>query len=294
MFTGSFVALVTPFRNGKIDFEKLDLLVEFHVEAGTNGLVPCGTTGESATLSHEEHEQIINRVVKRADGRIPVVAGTGSNSTQEAIRLTRFAREAGADAALLITPYYNRPTQKGLVAHFEAVAKAVSQTAGDFPLILYNVPSRTGVNMLPQTVIECSEFPNVVGIKEASGNVDQTVEILRGSEMVVLSGDDSLTLPLMAVGAKGVISVAANVVPKLMVDLVDLASAGDFLGAQELHFRLFPLFKALFVETNPIPVKAAMALQGRIGPELRLPMTPLSEANLKHLELVLSELGVLG
>jgi 4-hydroxy-tetrahydrodipicolinate synthase len=289
MFTGSLVALVTPFRNGKIDLEKLDALVDFHVEAGTNGLVPCGTTGESATLSHDEHEEVIRRVVDRADGRIPVIAGTGSNSTQEAIRLTRFAREAGADGALLITPYYNKPTQKGLVAHFEAIAKET-----DLPLVLYNVPSRTGVNMLPQAVIDCSRLPNVVGIKEASGNVDQTVEILRGSEITVLSGDDSLTLPLMAVGARGVISVAANVIPKLMVDLVDLAAAGDFSGAREVHFRLFPLFKALFVETNPIPVKAAMALQGRIGPELRLPLTPLPDAGKKQLEAVLADLGVLG
>src|SRR2546427_11253297 len=182
MFTGSLVALVTPFRNGKIDFEKLDALVDFHVEAGTNGLVPCGTTGESATLSHQEHEQVISRVIDRADGRIPVIAGTGSNSTQEAIRLTRFAREAGADAALLITPYYNKPTQKGLVAHFEAIAKET-----DLPLILYNVPSRTGVNMLPPAVIDCSRLPNIVGIKEASGIVDQAVEILRGSEITVLS-----------------------------------------------------------------------------------------------------------
>ncbi len=286
MFTGSLVALVTPFRDGKVDLEKLEELVESHVEAGTNGLVPCGTTGESATLSHEEHELVISSVVKIADGRIPVVAGTGSNSTAEAIRLTRYAREAGADGALLITPYYNKPTQRGLIAHFDAVSRAT-----DIPLVLYNVPSRTGVNMLPQTVIECAKLPNVVGIKEASGNVDQTVEILRGCGITVLSGDDSLTLPLMSVGAKGVISVAANVVPKMVVDLVDLAAAGDFAGARELHFRLFPLFKGLFVETNPIPVKAAMVLLGRIGPELRLPLTPLDGIHSKVLEKVLADLG---
>jgi 4-hydroxy-tetrahydrodipicolinate synthase len=285
MFTGSFVALVTPFQDGKVDVEKLEELVELHVEAGTNGLVPCGTTGESATLTHDEHELVIGTVVKRADGRIPVLAGTGSNNTAEAIRLTRFARKVGADGALLITPYYNKPTQRGLVAHFEAVAKE-----SDIPIFLYNVPSRTGVNMLPETVIKCSRFPNIIGIKEASGNIDQSVEILRGCELTVLSGDDSLTLPLMAVGARGVVSVAANVAPTMLVDLVDLALAGDYNGAREIHLRLFPLFKALFVETNPIPVKAAMAIQGRIGPELRLPLSPLDPVHVKHLEDVLSNL----
>lgn len=288
MFSGSFVALVTPFRDGQVDFAKLEELVEFHIESATNGLVPCGTTGESATLSHEEHEQVIDCVVRKADGRIPVIAGTGSNSTAEAIRLTRYAKEAGADAALLITPYYNKPTQKGLIAHFERIAKET-----DIPLFLYNVPSRTGVNMLPATVIECAKLPNVVGIKEASGSIDQSVEILRETDLVVFSGDDSLTLPLLAVGAKGVISVAANVAPRLMADLVDFALAGDFKAARELHMRLYPLFKALFVETNPIPVKAAMAMQGRIGPELRLPLTPLSEKHAEDLRRILSELEVL-
>jgi 4-hydroxy-tetrahydrodipicolinate synthase len=287
MFTGSLVALVTPFRDGKVDLEKLEELVELHVESGTNGLVPCGTTGESATLSHEEHELVISTVVKVADGRIPVLAGTGSNSTAEAIRLTRYAQEAGADGALLITPYYNKPTQRGLFAHFEAVAEAT-----DIPIVLYNVPSRTGVNMLPQTVIECSKLRGVVGIKEASGNIDQTVEILRGCELTVLSGDDSLTLSLMAVGAKGVISVAANVVPEMMVDLVDLAAAGDFAGAKEMHFRLYPLFKALFVETNPIPVKAAMAMAGRIGPEVRLPLSTMDPAHTPMLEKILADLRI--
>jgi len=292
MFTGSLVALVTPFRDGRIDLDKLEALVEFHVEAGTNGLVPCGTTGESATLSHEEHEIVIRSVVQFADGRVPVLAGTGSNSTSEALRLTRFAREAGADGALLITPYYNKPTQRGLVAHFEAIALQV-----DLPLVLYNVPSRTGVNMLPQTVSECAKLPNVVGIKEASGSVDQTAEILRGcestgSEITVLSGDDSLTLPLMAVGAKGVISVAANIVPELMVDLVDFATDGNYAGARDLHLKLFPLFKAIFVETNPIPVKAALAMMGKIGPELRLPLTPLDSKHVPELKRVLVELGI--
>jgi len=287
MFKGSFVALVTPFQNGRIDVEKLEELVEFHIEADTSGLVPCGTTGESATLTHEEHELVIGTVVRRADGRIPVVAGTGSNSTAEAVHLTRFAKEVGADAALLITPYYNKPTQKGLVSHFETIAGEV-----DIPIILYNVPSRTGVNMLPKTVIKCTRFPNVVGIKEASGSIDQTVEILRECEITVLSGDDSMTLSLMAVGAQGVISVAANVVPKMLVDLVDLASAGDLEGARKLHFRLYPLFKTLFVETNPIPVKAAMEMMGRMSSQMRQPLSPIEPAHAELLKSVLDELGV--
>lgn len=288
MFTGSLVALVTPFRNGAVDVDKLEDLVELHIEAGTNGIVPCGTTGESATLSHEEHELVIGTVIRRADGRVPVIAGTGSNSTSEAIRLTRFAKEAGADGALLITPYYNKPTQRGLVQHYEAIAAEV-----DLPMILYNVPGRTGVNMLPETVIRCAEIPNVVGVKEASGSVDAAVEILRGSRLTLLSGDDSLTLPLISVGAKGVISVAANVAPKLMVDLVDLALAGDYAGARELHLRLFPLFKTLFIETSPIPVKTAMGRMGLIDPELRLPMCALDPRHFATLERVLRDLELI-
>lgn len=286
MFSGSFVALVTPFKNGEVDAGKLEELVEYHIEAGTQGLVPCGTTGESATLSHKEHELVISTVVRRADGRVPVLAGTGSNSTSEAIRLTRYAYDIGADGALLITPYYNKPTQQGLKAHFEAVARET-----ELPIVLYNVPGRTGVNMLPPTVIELAKLPNIVGIKEASGSIDQAVEILREAEIALLSGDDSLTLPLMAIGAKGVISVAANVFPTLMVDLVDLAAAGDYPRARELHYRLFPLFKGLFVETNPIPVKAALAMQGRISTEIRLPMTELADAHKPRLAGILESVG---
>ncbi len=288
LFSGSYVALVTPFRDGKIDFKRLDELVDFHLEAGTDGLVPCGTTGESATLSHEEHEVVIRAVVQRTDGRIPVIAGTGSNNTAEAIRLTRFAQDVGATAALLITPYYNKPTQAGLVRHVEAIAADTT-----LPLVLYNVPSRTGINMLPPAVIECASIPNVVGIKEASGNIDQSVELIRATDLFVFSGDDSLTLPLMAVGAKGVISVAANVAPRLVADMVQRASGGDFLAARELYLKLFPLFKGLFVETNPIPVKAAVTLQGRIEPELRLPMTELAEEHMPGLKSILTELGLL-
>jgi len=239
MFSGSIVALVTPFKDGNVDFSKLEELVEYHIKAGTNGLVPCGTTGESATLSHEEHEQVIARVVRAADGKIPVIAGTGSNSTSEAIRLTRFAQEAGADGALLITPYYNRPTQEGLYRHF---AKVAAET--DLPLILYNVPSRTGVNMLPETVIRLGEIKSVVGVKEASGSVDQAVEIIRGADLDVLSGDDSLTLPLMAVGAKGVISVAANILPQAVANLCAAMKAGDL--ARACHGVLTPV--TTFVE----------------------------------------------
>lgn len=288
MFSGSCVALVTPFRDGKIDTDKLGELVEWHIAEGTNGLVPCGTTGESATLSHDEHEELIGAVVKRAAGRIPVLAGTGSNNTAEAIRLTRFAEEVGADGALLITPYYNKPTQAGLIRHFEAIAREVT-----LPLVLYNVPSRTGVNMLPPAVVECAKLPNVVAIKEASGSIDQSVEILREADITILSGDDSLTLPLMSVGASGVISVAANVAPKLVAKMTRLANEGDFAAAKQLHLQLYPLFSGLFVETNPIPAKAAMVLQGRIGSEIRLPMTPMSEERLPELKRILTELGLL-
>ncbi len=288
MLSGSYVALVTPFLDGKIDFKRLDELIDLHLEQGTDGIVPCGTTGESATMSHEEHEVVIRAVVERVQDRIPVLAGTGSNNTAEAIRLTRFAQDVGASGALLITPYYNKPTQTGLVRHFEAIA---SETT--LPLILYNVPSRTGVNMLPPAVIECAKIPNVVGIKEASGSIDQTVEIVRETDLSVLSGDDSLTLPLMSVGARGVISVAANVAPRMVADMTRLASSGDFAAARELHLKLFPLFGGLFVETNPIPVKAALTLQGRIGPEVRLPMTVMSEELMPGLKKILTELGLL-
>ena len=289
MFHGSIVALVTPFRDGKIDFEQLDQLVEFHIESGTHGIVPCGTTGESATLTHDEHEALIERVVRRVNGRIPVIAGTGSNSTDEAVRLTRYAKDVGADGALLITPYYNKPTQEGMYRHFMAIAEE-----NDIPIVLYNVPSRTGVNLLPETVIRLGDMKNIVAIKEASGGTEQSTEILRESDLVVLSGDDSLTLPLMALGASGVISVAANIVPKEMVDLVDLIAEGDASGARDVNFRLFPLFRDLFIETNPIPIKTALALSGRIGSELRPPMCEMAPANQRRLEEVLRELGILG
>jgi 4-hydroxy-tetrahydrodipicolinate synthase len=247
--------------------------------------VPCGTTGESATLTHAEHEEVIARVVRKVDGRVPVVAGTGSNSTQEALRLTRFAREIGADGALLITPYYNKPTQEGLYRHFRRIAEEV-----DIPIVLYNVPSRTGVNMLPETAIRLAELRNIVAIKEASGNIDQTVEIVGGSDLTVLSGDDALTLPLMAMGAAGVISVAANLLPKDMADMVDLMEEGNIAGAREIHLRLATLFKVLFIETNPIPVKTALGLMGKIAPEFRLPLCEMQPANARKLEAALAAL----
>ena len=271
MFKGSIVALVTPFQNGKVDVEKLDELVEFHIAEGTDGIVPCGTTGESATLTHDEHEEGISRVIKAANGRVPVIAGTGSNSTAEALSLTKAAADAGADAALLITPYYNKPTQEGLYRYFSRIAQEV-----DIPQILYNVPSRTGINMVPETVIRVAEHKNVVAIKEASGSIDQSVEILRGADIDILSGDDSLTLPLMSVGAMGVISVAANVVPRHVADMTHAMLDGNVAEARRLHMHLFPLFDVLFVETNPIPVKTALAIMEKIGPELREPMCEMA------------------
>ena len=288
MFKGSIVALVTPFQDGQVDLEKLDELVEFQISSGTHGIVPCGTTGESATLTHREHEEVIERVVKTVDGRIPVIAGTGSNSTEEAIRLTRYASEVGADGALLITPYYNKPTQEGLYRHYEAIA---SQTS--IPLVLYNVPSRTAVHLSSETVNRLAEFQNIVAIKEASGSADQAVEILNGSGLTVLSGDDGFTLPLMCLGASGVISVAANIIPKEMADMVDLMEEGRLKEARRLHMRLHILFKTLFIETNPIPVKTALQRMGKVGPEFRLPLSEMASENLEKLETVLRELEIL-
>lgn len=287
---GSFVALVTPLRNGKVDERALVDLVEWHVKSGTKGLVPCGTTGESPTLSHDEHRSVVAKVIETAKGRVPVVAGTGSNSTDEAVALTKHAVKAGAQGVLVITPYYNKPTQDGLYAHFAKVAEA----AGEVPVVLYNVPGRTSIDLLPPTVEKlCRNIPNVVAIKEATGSVDRTSELLdRVPELIVLSGDDSLTLPLMAVGATGVISVLANVVPAETQALCAAAQRGDMAEARRLHKRLYPLARTLFVETNPIPVKYALARIGRIAPEIRLPMTPLSAAGREKLDPVLDALGL--
>jgi 4-hydroxy-tetrahydrodipicolinate synthase len=287
MFSGSIVAIVTPFRNGKVDERAFGDLIEWQLANGTNGIVPCGTTGESATLTNDEHHRVIRLSVEVVKGRVPVIAGTGSNSTDEAISLTRHAKEAGADGALLITPYYNKPTQEGLYRHYKAVAEAV-----DMPLVLYNIPGRTGVNMLPTTVARLAVMKNIVGIKEGSGSVQQASEIAQtcGDRLTVLSGDDPLTLPMMAVGAKGVITVTANVMPKEMAQLVASFQAGRIDEARRIHFALSALFAALFYETNPIPVKEALGMMGKIDPELRLPLCAMSADNRTQLTRVLKEM----
>lgn len=290
MFSGSLVAIVTPFRNGKVDERAFGDLIEWQIANGTNGIVPCGTTGESATLTHEEHHRVVRLTVEVVKGRIPVIAGTGSNSTEEAISLTRHAREAGADGALLITPYYNKPTQEGLYRHYKAVAEAV-----DIPLVLYNIPGRTGVNMLPATVARLAVMKNIVGIKEGSGSVQQASDIAQmcGDRLAVLSGDDALTLPMMAVGGKGVITVTANVVPKEMAQLVSSFLGGRIDEARRIHFTLSPLFAALFYETNPIPVKEALGMMGKIDPELRLPLCAMGVDTRNQLARVLKEMRLI-
>jgi 4-hydroxy-tetrahydrodipicolinate synthase len=274
MFTGSLVAIVTPFRKGTIDERALSDLIEWQIAKGTNGIVPCGTTGESATLTHEEHNRVIELTVEVVNRRVPVIAGTGSNSTNEAIALTQHAKRAGADGALLITPYYNKPTQEGLYRHYKAVAESV-----DLPLVLYNIPGRTGVNMLPSTIARLSAIKTIVGVKEGSGSVQQASDIVQmcGDRLTVLAGDDSLTLPMMAVGGKGVITVTANIVPADMAALVKAFADGAIAEARRIHFKLSPLFAALFFETNPIPVKEALGMMGKIDPELRLPLCPMAQ-----------------
>lgn len=290
MFSGSLVAIVTPFRNGRVDERALGELIEFQIANGTDGIVPCGTTGESATLTHDEHQQVVAFTVEAARGRVPVIAGSGSNSTDEAIILTKHAKTIGADAALLITPYYNKPTQEGLFQHYKAVAQAV-----DLPLVLYNIPGRTSVNMLPSTVARLTAFRNIVAIKEGSGSVGQVSDLLTLCEdrITVLSGDDALTLPMMALGAKGVITVTANLVPADMAALVNAAAAGRFDEARSWHYKLCPLFTALFYETNPIPVKEALAMMGKIDGGLRLPLCPMVSENRTKLSQVLKEYNLI-
>ncbi|MGB3097187.1 MAG: 4-hydroxy-tetrahydrodipicolinate synthase [Candidatus Deferrimicrobiaceae bacterium] len=287
MFHGAIVATVTPFRNGKLDRSALKKLVKFQIDSGTDGIVPCGTTGESATLSFEEHERVIDTVLQAVDGRVPVIAGTGSNNTKEAVALTRFAKRAGASAALVITPYYNKPTQDGLCRHFRAVAESAN-----IPIILYNVPGRTGVNMTAQTVAQLAEVPNIVGVKEASGNLSQVCDIIRMTprKFCVLSGEDALFFPMMALGARGVISVTSNVAPRLMAELYDTYVIGEISRARDIHYRLWPLFQALFLETNPIPAKTALAMMKMIREEFRLPLSPMGDANRKALARVLSDM----
>jgi 4-hydroxy-tetrahydrodipicolinate synthase len=289
MFKGAIVAIVTPFKNGEVDEEALRELIEFQIESGTDGIVPCGTTGESATLSHEEHDRVIEIAVDAVKKRVPVIAGTGSNSTKEAIRLTRHAHEVGADGALMVTPYYNRPTQEGLYQHYKAVAEEVP-----IPVIPYNVPSRTGTNLLPETDARLAKISNIVGIKEASGDLKQISKVIQlcGDDFDVLSGDDFTVLPILAVGGKGVISVVSNVAPADMAGLVDAFEAGDYAKAREFHFKMWPLMEALFFETNPIPAKAALSMMGKINYELRLPLCRMSDANYDRLRQVLAGYGL--
>jgi 4-hydroxy-tetrahydrodipicolinate synthase len=290
MFTGSIVAIVTPFRNDAIDEEKLRELVEFQIANGTDGIVPCGTTGESSTLDYDEHDRVIEIVVQQTNKRVPVIAGTGSNSTREAIEMTEHARKLGADGALLVTPYYNKPSQEGLFRHYRAVAEAVP-----IPQILYNVPGRTGVNLLPETVARLADISNIVAIKEATGSLQQASEVLAlcGDKLDVLSGDDFITFPMMACGAKGVISVLSNIMPKEVASLVDAFREGRMEEARQLHLKLLRISNAMFIETNPVPVKTAVALMGMATDEVRLPLAPMSDANRAKLAGIMKEYGLI-
>ncbi|MCS7184745.1 MAG: 4-hydroxy-tetrahydrodipicolinate synthase [bacterium] len=288
MFKGSIVALITPFNgNGEINFEELSNLVDFHIENKTDAILCCGTTGESASLTMKEHLEVIKNTVEFARNKIPVIAGTGSSSTKETLELTRYAKEVGASAALIVCPYYSRPTQRGLIEHFEYIAKEV-----DIPIIIYNIPSRTGVNFLPDSIKELvSRNKRIIGVKEASGNLDQVAQLIAETQIEVYSGDDSLTLAMMVLGAKGVISVAANLFPKQMVELTHAALEGNFVKAKEIHYKLLPLFKALFIESNPIPVKAAAKYMGLIKTDMmRLPLTKMDEKNFEKLKKIIDSL----
>lgn len=284
MFHGSFVALVTPFKNGKFDEKAYRKLIDWHISEGTHGIVPCGSTGEAATLDFDEHYRVIEVAVKAANKKIPVIAGTGANSTDEAILITKKAQKLGADAALVVVPYYNKPTQEGLFLHFKAIAKAVN-----FPIILYNVPGRTAVNMLPATVARLLEFKNIIGIKEATGDIRQASDLIRlcGDRLAVISGDDFSTFPMFALGGRGVISVTANISPKMVAGMCNALEKGDIAKAKQLHYKLEPLNAAMFIETNPIPVKTALALMGRIKEEFRLPLCEMAPANKEKLKGVL-------
>ncbi len=289
--TGALTALITPFQNGKIDEQAYREFIEWQVVSGIDGLVLCGTTGESATLSHEEHKQVIKICVEQVNGRVPVVAGAGSNNTLEAIELARYAKEIGADAALVITPYYNKPTQDGMVAHFKAIAAEISM-----PFLLYNVPGRTGVNLLPATLASLvQEVPEIIGIKEATGNLKQASDIVEqcGTHFTLLSGDDFTVLPLLSVGGKGVISVVSNIVPKKMSQLCSCYAKGDTATAQQLHYQLAPLCRAMFMQTNPIAVKTATWLMGKTGLEMRLPLLAMHEADLEKLRAILRQAGLI-
>lgn len=288
-FAGLSVAITTPFKDGAVDYARLSEQIEFQVAAGTTCVVPTGTTGESPTLTHDEHERVIAEVVQIAAGRIKVMAGTGSNSTAEALRLTKAAAKSGADAALLVAPYYNKPTQEGFYQHFKAVAEAV-----DIPICVYNIPGRTGKNIEPETIIRMAGVPGITMVKEATGQLDQASTILAETDLTLLSGDDSLTLPLMAVGARGVISVVGNIIPNDMIALIEAFESGDRVTAQQRHLKLFPLCRDMLgLATNPIPIKAAMKILGRDTGELRMPMTPLDAAAEAKLRQTLTGYGLL-
>ena len=288
-FAGLTVALITPFRDGQVDEAALRRLVDFQIESGTDCVSPCGTTGESPTLSHDEHERVVAIVCEQAAGKIKVIAGTGSNSTAEGIRLTKAAKKAGADAALMVTPYYNKPSQEGFYQHYAAVAAAV-----DLPIVLYNIPGRTAKNMEPDTICRLAELPTIVAVKESTGSMDQASQILSGSNLTVLSGDDSLTLPLLALGGSGVVSVVGNIVPRDVKAMITAWQAGDVAGAQERHHKLFPLCRdMLSLSTNPIPLKAAMALLGRDTGDVRLPLTQLDKEEVETLRRTLEAYGLM-
>jgi len=290
MFSGAIVAIITPFRKGKVDEKSLRQLIEFQIKNGTDGIVPCGTTGESSTLSHEEHDRVIEITIDAVKKRVPVIAGTGSNSTDEALRLTKHAHEAGADGALLVCPYYNRPTQEGLYQHFKIIAESVP-----IPIVPYNIPSRTGVNLMPETVARLAKISNIVGIKEASGSLKQMQDVISlcGEKFDVISGDDFFTFPLLSIGGRGVISVVSNIVPADMAAMVDAFEAGDIKRAQQLHHKLVPLIDALFIETNPVPVKAALSMMGKISYDVRLPMYKMSDGNYEKLKSVMKNYGLI-
>ncbi|MEJ2269010.1 MAG: 4-hydroxy-tetrahydrodipicolinate synthase [Desulfobulbaceae bacterium] len=291
IFRGAFVAIITPFIDGQLDEQGLIDLIEFHIANGTRGIVPCGTTGESATMSHQEHHRVVELTVKTVNGRVPVLAGSGSNSTSEAIDLTRYAKQAGADGVLMVSPYYNKPSQEGLYYHYKAVAEAV-----DIPIILYNVPSRTSSNIMPQTVARLAEIDAVVGIKEASGDLNQISEVIRlcPQDFAVLSGDDFTSMPTVLIGGTGVISVTSNVAPKDMAQMMDAALAGDLTKAKQLHYKLFPLMQAMFYETNPVPAKKSLELMGKIKSGTpRLPLYPMNDEILVRLKAALADYGLI-
>jgi 4-hydroxy-tetrahydrodipicolinate synthase len=290
MFKGSIVAIVTPFKDNKLDEQALKDLIEWHIAEGTNAIVPCGTTGESATLEYDEHYRVIELTIQTVNGRVPVIAGTGANSTSETIMMTVKAKDLGADGALLVVPYYNKPTQEGLYRHYKAVADAV-----DIPIVLYNVPGRTALNMLPQAVARLAEIKNIVAIKEASGNLAQVSEVIRlcGDKLTVLSGDDFTTFPLMTLGGKGTISVSANVAPKDLSAMCRELNEGNYDEARKLHFKLEPLNKGMFIETNPISVKTALSMMGKIEEEMRLPLCPMSADNKDKLKNIIKNYGLI-